>query len=53
MRDLFVRYVDGSSKLFTDVSSYGEMDGTYLIVRKNNSTTRIPCESIKDVRLYD
>lgn len=53
MRDLFVRYVDGSSKLFTDVSSYGEIDGTYLIIKKDNATTRIPCESIKDVRLYD
>ena len=53
MVDLFVRYVNGCSKLFTEVSTYGEMDGTYLIIRKNNATTKIPSESIRDVRVYD
>lgn len=53
MVDLFVRFVDGTSKLFTDVSTYGEMDGIYLIIWKNDFSTKIPSESIRDVRLYD
>ena len=53
MRDLFVRYIDGCSKLFTDVSTYGEMDGTFLIIRENNITAKIPSESIREVRIYD
>ena len=52
MVDLFIRYVDGSSKLLTKVDSYEEV-GKTLEIRKGNATTKIHSDTINDVRVYD